>query len=127
MKAALDAIQHTGITATVAGNGLHLTRSTPFNVTTTANELMTIISNEANNIAELPKYCRHNYVVKVVNSGEDQDDYFLKFRMDNQTGANTATNLFGRGVWEECPEPGLTLKFDPDTMPLKLARVNPGT
>ena len=29
-------------------------------------------------------------------------------------------NRFGRGVWEECPGPGLDVKFDKDTMPLQL-------
>ena len=82
MKATLDAISGTGITATIVGNCLHLARSTPFSVTTPENQLMNIIANEANTVAELPASCRHNYVVKIVNSGDIDDDFYLKFKCD---------------------------------------------
>ena len=36
-------------------------------------------------------------------------------------------NRFGEGVWEECAAPELEVKFDPDTMPIQLTRVLPGT
>jgi len=191
MKNAIDSISGTGITATICGNGLHLRRATPFGITTTETNLMEIITNQANDASDLPKTCRHGYVVEVVNSGEDQDDYHLKFKVNNigdetvtgtyarsgttititkanhglsngdtliadftsgaatdgwYTVANKTTNTFevtdsasgtisagetvsytpnrfGRGVWEECPGPGLDVKFDKDTMPLQLTRV----
>ena len=82
IKATLDAISGTGITATICGNGLHLYRATPFGVTTPEKTLMSVATTEVNNIAELPRVCRHGYVVRVVNSGEDMDDYYLRFQAE---------------------------------------------
>ncbi len=82
LKATLDAISGTGITATICGNGLHLYRATPFGVTTPEKQLMSIATTEVNNIADLPRVCRHGYVVRVVNSGEDMDDYYLRFQAE---------------------------------------------
>ena len=124
MKTSLDAISGTGITATITGNCLHLQRSTPFAVSTPEPQLMNIITNEANSIAELPTNCRHNYVVKIVNSGDDDDDFFLKFKQSN---AGTSGNFFGEGVWEECPAPGIEIEIDKDTMPVKIVRESAGT
>ena len=123
MKTSLDAISGTGITATITGNCLHLQRSTPFAVSTPEPQLMNIVTNEANSIAELPSNCRHNYVVKIVNSGDDDDDFFLKFKQSN---AGTSGNFFGEGVWEECPAPGIEIEIDKTTMPIKIVRELPG-
>jgi len=82
LKTTLDAISGTQITATVCGNGLHLYRPTPFGVTTPEKTLMSIATTEVNNISDLPRVCRHGYVVRVVNSGEDMDDYYLRFQAE---------------------------------------------
>ena len=82
LKTTLDAISGTGITATIVGNGLHLYRSTPFGVTSPEKSLMNVITSEANNIADLPRTCRHGYNVRIVNSGEDMDDYYLRFQAE---------------------------------------------
>ena len=95
LKTAFDAISGHGITATVTGNGLHLRRATPFNVTTSEDQLMEIITAQANDATELPKTCRNGYVVNVVNSGEDQDDYFLKFNVNN-IDDETTTGTYAR-------------------------------
>ena len=126
MKASLDAISGHGITSTVVGTCLHLKRSSEFNVTTPEPQLMNITTSEANNIGELPTSCRHNYVVKVVNSGEEDDDFYLKFKVDNVSGT-PGSDRFGVGVWEECPQPNLEIAFDPDTLPIKLVRELPGS
>ena len=85
LKTTLDAISGTGITATISGNGIHLYRATPFGVTSPEKQLMTVTTTEANNIADLPRICRHGYVVRIVNSGEDMDDYYLKFYAEGVT------------------------------------------
>ena len=82
LKATLDSISGTGITATICGNGLHLYRATPFGVTTPEKSLMSIATTEVNNITDLPRVCRHGYIVRVVNSGEDMDDYYLRFQAE---------------------------------------------
>ena len=85
LKTTLDAISGTGITSTISGNGIHLYRATPFGVTSPEKQLMTVTTTEANNIADLPRVCRHGYVVRIVNSGEDMDDYYLKFYAEGVT------------------------------------------
>ena len=82
LKTALDAISGHGITATISGNGIHLYRATPFGVTSPEKQLMTVTTTEANNIADLPRVCRHGYTVRIVNSGEDMDDYYLRFQAE---------------------------------------------
>ena len=124
MKASLDAISGTGITATITGNCLHMKRSTPFAVSTPEPQLMNVITNRANTVAQLPTNCRHNYVVKIVNSGDEDDDFYLKFRQSNAGTANQ--DYFGEGVWEECPAPNIEIEIDKDTMPIRLIRELPG-
>ena len=126
IKAALDAISGHGITSTIVGNCLHLKRSSAFNVTTPEPSLMNIVTSEANSAGELPRSGRHNYIAKIVNSSEEEDDYYLKFQVDNVSSSVTA-DRFGSGVWVECPAPNIEISFDSDTMPVSLQRIDPGT
>ena len=96
LKATLDAISGTGITATIVGNGIHLYRTTPFGVTSPERNLMNVITSEANNIADLPRTCRHGYVVRIVNSGEDMDDYYLRFEAEGVTDDLSQTGTYAR-------------------------------
>ena len=96
LKTTLDAISGTGITCTVAGNGLHLYRATPFGVTTPEKQLITITTDKINNVADLPTTCRHGYVVQVSNSQEDVDDYFLKFKATGVEDEITQSGTYAR-------------------------------
>ncbi len=96
MKNAIEAISGHGLTVTQAGNGLHIHRDTPFNVTTSESQLMDIITSTANSAEDLPKTCRHGYIVQVINSGEDQDDFYLKFRVNNISIDNSVTATYAR-------------------------------
>lgn len=96
MKNAIEAISGHGLTVTTVGNGLHLRRDTPFNVTTSETQLMDIITSTANTAEDLPKTCRHGYIVQVVNSGEDQDDFYLKFKVNNIPEDNTVEATYQR-------------------------------
>jgi hypothetical protein len=125
MKTTLDGIGGHGITSTIVGNCLHLKKSSAFNVTTTEPALMNIVTSEVNSAGDLPKSCRHNFVVKVVNSADEEDDYYLKFQMDNVASTVTA-DRFGSGIWEECPAPGININMDADTLPIRLERGDPG-
>jgi len=82
LKSKIDAISGHGITATIVGNGIHLYRATPFGVTSPERNLLNVITSEANNIADLPRTSRHGYTVRIVNSGEDMDDYYLRFQAE---------------------------------------------
>jgi len=96
MKNAIEAISGHGLTVTTAGNGLHIHRATPFNVTTSETQLMDIITSTANSAEDLPKTCRHGYIVQVVNSGEDQDDFYLKFKVNNIADDNSVDATYAR-------------------------------
>jgi len=96
MKNAIEAISGHGLTVTVSGNGLHLHRATPFNVTTSETQLMEIITSTANTAEDLPKTCRHGYIVQVINSGEDQDDFYLKFKVNNIADDNSVSATYAR-------------------------------
>ena len=124
MLTALNAVKPVGMTGTIVGNALHIKHTSAFNLTTPEPQLMNIVTAEANTIGELPKSCRHNMVVKIVNSGEEDDDYYLKFQVDNVASTETA-DRFGVGVWEECAAPDLTIKLDADTLPMQLRRELP--
>ena len=97
------------------GTGLYLTNGSAFNASTPNKDLMNVITDSINTVEDLPQECKHGYVVKVKNSDNDEDDYYLKF-----FGTN---NRDGPGVWEECPEPGRKVEFDKETMPIQIVRL----
>ena len=107
LKAAIDAISGHGITATIVGNGIHLKRSSAFNVSTPEDQLMSVDYPRNQRCFTFPKACRNGYILKVVNSASDADDYFLKFNSDNFDPTATG-DQFGVGAWEEtvAPESG---------------------
>lgn len=110
-----EILNSSGFTVETIGNGLYITRTDAvFNVNTGASELLNVLTSEVQDVADLPKQCKHGYVVKVRNSANDEDDYYLKFFANN--------NLSGEGVWEECAKPGRQIEFDKATMPIKLVR-----
>ena len=125
MKTALDAVKPTNMTATVVGNCLHIKHDAEFNISTPEPELLNVVNSEVNTVGELPKSCRHNYVVKVVNSAEEEDDYYLKFQVNNVPSTETS-DRFGSGVWIECPAPSLEIEFNNYTLPHRLERGDPG-
>ena len=103
------------------GNGIYVkaTSGGPFNVSTPVSELLRVLTNEIQDVADLPRQCKEGYVVKVRNSANDEDDYYVKFLANNK--------ISGEGVWEECAKPGRAIKFDKSTMPIQLVRTNPTT
>jgi len=96
LKATLDAISGTGITATLVGNGIHLYSKDPFGVSSPERNLLNVVTSEANNIADLPRTGRHGYTVRIVNSGEDMDDYYLKFQAEGITASIDQTGTYAR-------------------------------
>ena len=102
------------------GNGIYITRSSgTFNISTPVSELLNVLSSEVKDVADLPKQCKHGYIVKVANSEADEDDYYVKFVGNNDRD--------GDGVWEECVKPGDNTTYDPATMPIQIVREANGT
>ena len=99
----------------IIGNGIYLWSSNPFNIQVPDKDLIRVMQSDVNNVAELPNQCKHDYIVKVTNSRDaDEDDYYLKFIGEN--------NRNGPGSWQECPQPGIISSLNPDTMPHVLQR-----
>ena len=102
------------------GNGVFLSHSSPFVVSTMQPDLWRITSTEINDPTTLPRQCKNGFTVKVSNSQESaEDDYFLEFKA---TGGNG-----GPGQWEETVEPGLTdTHLNGGSMPHKIVRKENG-
>lgn len=112
-------VANPGFTVSQIGTGLYITRTdAAFNMATPAPELMTVLTDSIQNVDDLPRQCKHGYVVRVKNSESNQDDYYVKF-----IGFN---NKDGPGTWEECAQPGRKIEFDTATMPLTLIRTADG-
>ena len=107
------------------GNGLYITRATNiFGISTPVGELLNVLTDSIDDIADLPQQCKHGYIIKVKNSESEEDDYYLKFFGQQKADG---TYLDGKGVWEECPKPGIKTSFDPATMPIQIVRQADGT
>jgi|10_taG_2_1085330.scaffolds.fasta_scaffold13670_2 hypothetical protein len=93
-----------------------------FNMSTPNYELMNVFTDRINDVGELPKECKHGYILQITpsSSTDVQDDsYYVKFIGQN--------DLDGEGIWEECPEPGIETEIDKTTMPIQIIRQENGT
>ncbi len=105
----------TGITCTVIGNGIYMTKSSAFQIEVLDKDLMRVMQSSVNDVSLLPSQCRDGYLVKVSNSQESEDDdYYLKFEGENSKD--------GPGSWVECAAPGIAKGFDLATMPHVIQR-----
>ncbi len=103
----------------IIGNGIYLTNGTAFNVSSPTGELLNVVTNEVNDITDLPTQCKNGYVVKIKNSAANEDDHFVRF--DGEHGRD------GPGVWTECPQPGRKITIDQGTMPIEIVRQADGS
>ena len=107
----------TGITCTVIGNGIYMTKSSAFQVEVQDPDLMRVMQGSINEVSNLPGQCKDGYIVKLSNSQDSQDDdYYLKFEGTNGKD--------GPGTWVECAAPGITKSFDLATMPHVIQRTS---
>ena len=112
--------QISNVNKSIIGNGIYLHKTSAFNVEALESDLFNIITDTVNSVADLPRTCKHGYIVKVTNSAQlTEDDYYLKFIGDN--------NKDGSGHWEECAEPGIETTFNSTTLPYILQRTGSTT
>ena len=110
----------TNVTSEIIGNGVYIKKTAAFNIETSENDLMNIITKDVNDVAKLPAQCKHGFIVKVSNSENNvNDDYYLKFVGNNNTD--------GPGTWVECAQPGIIKSFTASTMPHQIVRQTNGT
>ena len=134
LKAALiSQAQFTDAEVEIIGNGLYVTNSSPFTISTSEKDLMNILSNTdeldnnpyvtVNNVSRLPIECKDGLICKVANTYTDDDDYWVQFKANygNDGGSKGST-----GYWKEVAEPGGFITFNSGTMPHALiyARYN---
>ncbi len=108
---------------TTIGTGLHIKSSTAFNGSTPVGELLNVVSGKVNDVGDLPSQCKHGMVVEVINSVADEDNHFVKFFGKKKADG---TYIDGEGTWEECAEPGRTIRLDRSKMPVVLIRTADG-
>jgi len=113
----ISELSGTGITCTVIGNGIYMTKSSAFQVEVQDPDLMRVMQGSINEVSNLPGQCKDGYIVKLSNSQDSQDDdYYLKFEGTNGKD--------GPGTWVECAAPGITKSFDLATMPHVIQRTS---
>ena len=103
----------------VIGNGLYIHSNKSFTLETPDTDLITVITDQVNDVTGLPFQCKDDYIVKVSNSSANDDDYYLKF-----TGTN---GVSGPGSWVECAEPDIDKEILAANMPMMIQRVSLNT
>lgn len=110
-----------GFTATRIGGVIHIVGDQQFAIRTTDTTLLNVFTDQVNNVERLPYQCHNGYLVKVVNSSSEEDDYYVVFE------GRAAQD--GEGVWQETvgwlreenggtvTYTGINTSFDEDTMP----------
>ena len=108
---------------TIARNGpvLHIKKNDGSNFSidgsdTQGDTKMTIVKDSVQRFTDLPNVSPNGYVVEVKGDEDTNfDNYFVKFVTNNG-------GTFEEGQWEETVMPGITFKFNYDTMPHVLVR-----
>ena len=121
LSTAIKAVDGAFITQ-IIGNGLYITHADAdyvFSFSTPEGQLMNVVTNEVNNIADLPSQCKGGYVVKIANTDSEYDDYWAKFITEYN-------GIDGPGVWEETVAPGYTTVINAGSMPHKMTRTAAG-
>ena len=113
----VDELSGTGVTCTVIGNGIYMTKSSAFQVEVQDPDLMRVMQGSINEVSNLPGQCKDGYIVKLSNSQDSEDDdYYLKFEGTNGKD--------GAGTWTECAAPGIVKSFTASTMPHVIQRTS---
>ena len=103
-----------GMDASVIGSGIHVQYSNNFQIASSDDTLLNVFTESVNDVSKLPPECRHKYVVKVSNTEDENDDYYVQFKGHN--------NVDGTGYWEETIKPGIWSEINPASMPHQMVR-----
>ena len=120
LKNSLDSAL-TGFTIARNGPVLHIKKNDGSNFSidgsdTQGDTKMTIVKDSVQRFTDLPTVSPNGYVVEVKGDEDTNfDNYYVKFVTNNG-------GTFEEGQWEETVEPGITFKFNYDTMPHVLIR-----
>ena len=115
-----------GMTAEIIGNGIYVTSAVPFQIGYSDTSLFKTITDEADDVTDLPRQCKAGYIVKIANSAAEEDDYYLQFHGQTFSDYNvtsTDVGMDGVGVWKETFKPGIATNFNYLTMPHQITRI----
>ena len=112
--------------AKIVGQGLYIySEQTPFVVSTTEEDIINVLSPSIEgigkkqyysvipNASDLPRTAPDGYIVKVINSTIDEDDYYLEYRSGGDVGS---------GSWQEIAAPDEYTELDVNLMPHQIIR-----
>lgn len=111
-----------GFTATKIGTTIEITRSSDFEISAKGGqdgEALVAFQDNVENISKLASRAKHNRIVRITNSVENADDYYVKFIAED--------GVSGIGYWEETVSPSVSPGLNNATMPHVLVREANGT
>lgn len=111
-----------GFTATRIGSSIEISSNSQFTISAkggTDGDALYSFQDSVENIARLPAKAKHGRIVKVANSIQSEDDYYVQFFADD--------GVSGTGYWEETVKPDISTGLNPATMPHQLIRNSNGT
>lgn len=114
--------QYNGIISVRSSNGSIQASST---LDGDAGEILHTGVNEVDSLDLLPKFAPQGAYVLVRGDTSSDDDYWMRFQMDNQA-IPLGTGFSLKGRWLEVADINSKLRFAPDTMPHKLVRLPNG-
>jgi len=115
LETSINSLNITGLLVIRLDTSLELINPNGFTLTGkggTDNERLETFQDQVANITQLPDRSLHDRVVKVINTANDDDTYYARFRADN--------GVSGNGYWEEFIAPGVSPGLDAETMPHEL-------
>lgn len=95
--------------------------TTPFKMTVgddQGNVNFKVMSDQAPDISDLPRYAPYNYVVRIAQETDPEEDLWLKFVMEDTTFTTVGGGFGKAGYWIETVAPDIKYKLDPATMPI---------
>lgn len=120
LVAQIDAL--TDISADIIGTTIEVTSNAAFTIEVKggpSEDALSVYRDVVDNVSKLASKTVHGRIVKVANSVQVEDDYYLKFIADD--------GVSGSGYWEETVKPDISDGLNADTMPHQLVRNNDGT
>ena len=106
---------HAGITVTKFANELELQHTADMDVHAEGgitNLDLVAVQEKITTISDLPVQSRHGRIIKIVLTGANDSNYWVKFNAHDGVG--------GEGVWEETLDPTISVGLDNSTMPHEL-------
>jgi hypothetical protein len=116
-----------GWTVARSADVIFIQAPTPQNITVSVSdgaggENFKCCTHTVTDVADLPRFAPHYYVVRIAENSDSEKDLWFKFIAANLEGSTTPSGAgFGNaGYWQEAVSPGTNTKFNAATMPHKL-------